>query len=80
MKGYQVFFIYVNKIEIESKSNETKEMKVFLDDFKNIFLEEINELPPIRDVDHAINLVDDGKHLYVCSCNLALQQAHAHHT
>lgn len=43
MKGYQVFFIYVNKIEIESKSNETKEMKVFLDDFKNIFLEEINE-------------------------------------
>ena len=32
-------------------------MKVFLDDFEDIFHEELNELPPTREVDHAIDLV-----------------------
>ena len=35
-------------------------MKVFFDDFKDIFPEELKELPPTREVDHAIELVADA--------------------
>lgn len=34
-------------------------LKVFLDDFKDIVPEELNELPPTREVDHVIDLVAD---------------------
>jgi hypothetical protein len=34
-------------------------MKVFLDDFKDTFPKELNELPPPKEVTHAIGLVAD---------------------
>ena len=51
--------IHISEIKNETKDDalSTKGVKVFLDDFKNIFFEELNELPPTREVDHAIDLI-----------------------
>jgi hypothetical protein len=35
-------------------------MKAFMVDFKDIFSEKMNELPPMREVDHAIDMVADA--------------------
>jgi hypothetical protein len=61
-KGHQVFLIHISEVENETKDDDlnTKGVKVFLDDFKDIFPEELNELPPTREVDHAIDLVADA--------------------
>ena len=58
-KGHQVFLIHISEVENETKDDglSTKRVKVFLDDFKDIFPKELNELPPAREVDHAIDLV-----------------------
>jgi hypothetical protein len=51
-KNHEVFLIYMSEVEDESKDN--KGVNEFLDEFKDIFLEELMELPPKRDVDHVI--------------------------
>ena len=58
-KDHQVFLIHISEVGNETKDDvlNTKGVNVFLDDLKNIFLEELNELPPTREVDHAIDLV-----------------------
>lgn len=35
-------------------------MKAFLDDFKDVYSEKMNELAPMREVDHAIDMVADA--------------------
>ena len=61
-KDHQVFLIHLSEVEKEIKVNEfNKGMKVFLDEFKDVFPEELNELPPMREVDHAsIDLIVDA--------------------
>ena len=60
-KGHQVFLIHLNEVENDNKDNESiKKVNVFLDEFKDVFFEELNELPPRRYVDHAIELVADA--------------------
>ena len=48
-KGHQVFLIHLSEVGNETKDNEfgTKEVKVFLDDFENIFPKEFKELPHV---------------------------------
>ena len=55
-KGHQVFLMHIKEVENETKEDvlNTKGVNVFLDDFKDIFSEKLNELPPTREVDHAI--------------------------
>ena len=61
-KGHQVFLIHISEVENETNDDalSAKGVKVFLDEFKDIFSEELNELPPPREVDHAIDLVADA--------------------
>ena len=60
-KDHQVFLIYLSEVENEIKVNEfNKGVKVFLDEFKDVFPEELNALPPMREVDHAIDLIADA--------------------
>ena len=60
-KDHQVFLIHLSEVENEIKDNEIiKEVNVFMDEFKDVFPEELNELPPMRDVDHTIDLVTDS--------------------
>ena len=60
-KDHQVFLIHLSEVENEIKVNEfNKGVKVFLDEFKDVFPEELNELPPMREVDHAIDLIADA--------------------
>ena len=56
-KCHQVFLIHLSEVENETKDNEsnTKGVKVSLNDFEDILHGELNELPPIREVDHAIS-------------------------
>ena len=58
-KCHQVLLIHISEVESETKDDvlNTKAMNVFLDDFKDVFLEELNELPPTREVDHTIDLI-----------------------
>ena len=60
-KDHQIFLIHLSEVEKEIKVNEfNKGMKVFLDEFKDVFPEELNELPPMREVGHAIDLIADA--------------------
>ena len=61
-KGHEVFLVHLMEVENETKDNEfdPNGVKIFLDDFKDVFPEELNELPPMREVDHAIELVADA--------------------
>ena len=43
-------------------------------DFKDIFPEELNELAPMREVDHAIDLVADGAPIAKASYRHSLAQ------
>ena len=60
-KGHKIFLVHLMEVENETKDNEfdTKGVTISLDNFKDIFPEELNELPPMREVDHAIELVAD---------------------
>ena len=55
-KGCKIFVVYV----MDDKDNENK-LKIedipTLKDFKDIFLEEVNGLPPKRDIDFTIDLI-----------------------
>ena len=55
-KGCKVFAIYV--MDDEEKGNQLKiEDIAILKYFKDIFLEEVLRLPPIRDIEFTINMV-----------------------
>ena len=58
-KGHQVSFIHLSEVENETKDNEfvTKGVLVFLDDFQDIFPKVLKDLLPMREVDHAIELL-----------------------
>lgn len=52
--------IHLREVENKTKDNEfgTKGVKLFLDEFNlDIFPQELKELPPMREIDHAIELV-----------------------
>ena len=55
-KYHQVFLTHLSEVEIQTKYNKfgTKRVKVYLDDFKDIFFKELKELLPITEMDHAI--------------------------
>ena len=56
-----MFLIHLSKVGNEIKDNDIiKEVNVLLNEFKDVFPKELNELLPMRDVDHAIDLVDDA--------------------
>ena len=60
-KDHQVYLIHLSKVENEIKINEfNKGVKVFLDEIKDVFPEELNELPSMREVDHAIDLIGNA--------------------
>lgn len=46
---------HVKKIKVAMKDSQ-----LFLDEFKDVFHEEMNELSLIRDLDHTISLVVNG--------------------
>ena len=64
-KGHQVFLIHISEVENETKDDalNTKGVNVFSDDFQDIFSEELNELPPTREVDYAIDFVANAAHV-----------------
>ena len=61
-KNHEIFLVNVNEIDDEKKDGvRVKEKeKLFLDEFKDVFPDEMTELPPAREVDHAIDLVADA--------------------
>ena len=60
-KDHEVFLIHLSEVENKIKVNEfNKRVNVFLDEFKDVFPKELNELPPMREVDHAIDLIADA--------------------
>ena len=61
-KMHYVFSIHLSEVENETKENEfiAKGVKVLLDDCKDVFPKELNELPPMREVAHAIDLIADA--------------------
>ena len=64
-KGHQIFLIHISEVENETKDDalNTKGVIVFSDDFQDIFSEELNELPPTREVDYAIDFVANAAHV-----------------
>ena len=46
-KCHQIFLIHLSEVKDETKDNDfsIKRVKIFLDDFKDIFSEELKELP-----------------------------------
>ena len=60
-KNDQVFLIHTSEVDNEIKNDDsrTKGVMVYLDDFKDMFFDKLIELPHIKEVNHAIDLVDD---------------------
>lgn len=61
-KCQEIFLVHVMELQKEIKVNKEEDMaldegKLFLDEFNDIFPDEITKLPPVREVDHAIDLV-----------------------
>jgi len=57
-KNQEVYLIHMRELHDERKDNKFSiKVKSFLYEFENVFPNEIEDLPPIREVDHAIDLV-----------------------
>jgi hypothetical protein len=72
-KMNEVFLIYLNGVqmnEVKGNNIDRMDVKVFLEDFKDVFLDDLKDLPPKREIDHAIDLV----------ANTALAKAPYHHS
>jgi hypothetical protein len=59
-KSNEVFLVYLNGVqvnEVKGSNVDKMDVKVFLDEFKDVFSDDLKDLSPKREVDHAIDLV-----------------------
>jgi hypothetical protein len=62
-KSNEVFLVYLNGVqmnEVKESNVDKMDIKVFLDEFKDVFSDDLKDLPPKGEVDHAIDLVADA--------------------
>jgi hypothetical protein len=62
-KSNEVFMVYLNGVqmnEVKGSNVDKMDVKVFLDEFKDVFSDDLKDLAPKREVDHAIDLVADA--------------------
>jgi hypothetical protein len=56
----KIFFVYVSRFQM-NEVNENKvhkmDLKIILEEFKNVFCDDIKDLLPKREFNHAIDLV-----------------------
>ena len=52
-KGLQIYVVKLNKVDDPKSGNDPE----WLSEFQDIFLEELTELPPSREVDHEIKVI-----------------------
>jgi hypothetical protein len=62
-KSNEVFLVYLNGVqmnEVKGSGVDIMDAKLFLDNFKDVFLDDLKDLPPKREVDHATDLIADA--------------------
>ena len=56
--------IYAVKLNPTGKKQDTQEPD-WLSEYEDVFLEELTNLPPVREVDHAIELVPGAQPIFL---------------
>ena len=60
-KYHEVYPIHMSKVVNETKDEDfIKRVDAILNEFIKVFCKDLNELPPTRDIDHAIIFVVDA--------------------
>lgn len=70
-KGLQIYVVKLNKVDDPKSGNDPE----WLSEFRDIFPQELNELPPSREVDHEIEVIPRSSPVSKCTYKMSLPEA-----